>query len=387
VVPPPAPTPVAALARSERLGFSRGITRVVSGRGGSPSSDLGEGDGALGAPGPSVGVAVGAPVKVTDVESLCSCEQSIENAITASSTNRSSRLARSASNSTLWYGWSPRCEGRGVVSLLKARAGGTSVVAPRSEGPIAIEASELSIVYRKTRTSQSFTAVRDVSFVVKRGELVSLIGPSGCGKSSILAAVAGLVPYIGSVSVFGSPISRPGPDRGVVFQAASLLPWRSVERNVRYGLELQHVPKAQAIEATDRALELVGLMAFKDSYPNELSGGMQQRVNFARALVGDPLVLLMDEPFAALDAQTRERLQLEIVDLWQKADKAGIFVTHQIDEAVFLADRVVVLGPGPESEVIEVFDVPLPRPRTPETRNDPVFLELVTELRRLFDLA
>lgn len=274
-----------------------------------------------------------------------------------------------------------------MASLLKTRTREANAATPRPQGAIAIEASNLSIVYRKARTAQSFMAVSDVSFVVKRGELVSLIGPSGCGKSSILAAVAGLVPYVGQISVFGSPISKPGPDRGVVFQAASLLPWRSVERNVRYGLELQHVPKAEAIEASARALELVGLTAFKDSYPNELSGGMQQRVNLARALVGDPLVLLMDEPFAALDAQTRERLQLEIVDLWQKADKAGIFVTHQIDEAVFLADRVVVLGPGPGSTVIQIFDVPLSRPRTPETRNDPVFLDLVTKLRRLFDLA
>jgi NitT/TauT family transport system ATP-binding protein len=267
---------------------------------------------------------------------------------------------------------------------LKTRA---SAAAVEIEGQFAIEVTGLSIAYRKARAAQSFTAVHDVSFNVRRGELVSLIGPSGCGKSSILAAIAGLVPYLGRASVFGSPVTEPGPDRGVVFQSASLLPWRTVERNIRYGLELQRLPKAQAAEATARVLELIGLTDFKDSYPNQLSGGMQQRVNFARALVGDPLVLLMDEPFAALDAQTRERLQLEIVDLWQRAGKAGIFVTHQIDEAVFLADRVVVLGPGPKSRVLEILDVPLPRPRTAEMRNDPAFLGLVTQLRRLFGLA
>jgi len=258
---------------------------------------------------------------------------------------------------------------------------------PAPGGAEGLRVENLSIIYQKTRSSAPLRAVKDVSFSVRPREMISLIGPSGCGKSSILSALAGLVPYQGRAEINGKPIVGPAPDRAFVFQAASLLPWRTVERNIRYGLELLHVPKKDAVAATEKVLELIGLTRFKDMYPSQLSGGMQQRVNFARALVGDPVMLLMDEPFAALDAQTRERLQLEIVDIWQKSDKIGVFVTHQIDEAVFIADQVVVLSPGPESDVVKHFDIPLPRPRTPKTRSDPEFLELVTELRRIFDLA
>jgi NitT/TauT family transport system ATP-binding protein len=258
---------------------------------------------------------------------------------------------------------------------------------PVSDDAEGLRVENLSIVYAKTRSSAPLRAVKDVSFTVRPREMISLIGPSGCGKSSILSALAGLVPYQGRAEIFGEPITGPASDRAFVFQAASLLPWRTVERNIRYGLELQHVPKKEAVAATEKVLELIGLTRFKDMYPGQLSGGMQQRVNFARALVGDPVMLLMDEPFAALDAQTRERLQLEIVDIWQKSDKLGVFVTHQIDEAVFIADQVVVLSPGPESQVVRHFDIPLARPRTAKTRSDPEFLELVTALRRIFDLA
>lgn len=252
---------------------------------------------------------------------------------------------------------------------------------------IALEVENLGIRYSSKRTGNKIVAVDAVSLSVQRGQLVCLIGPSGCGKSSILGALAGLVPYSGRAEVFGKPITGPSPQRTVVFQSASLLPWRTVERNIKYGLELQRVPRKIAAAEAERAMEMVGLTKFRDAYPNELSGGMQQRVNFARALVGDPVVLLMDEPFAALDAQTRERLQLEIADLWQRADKAGVFITHQIDEAVFLADQVVVLGPGPGSRVVGKFDVGLPRPRTAATRDMPEFHEMVGRLRRLFDQA
>ena len=187
--------------------------------------------------------------------------------------------------------------------------------------------------------------------------------------------------------MYGKSIKGPGPDRAVVFQSASLLPWRTVERNIRYGLEIRHISKKAASEATGRVMEMVGLTKFKDAYPNELSGGMQQRVNFARALAGDPDVLLLDEPFAALDAQTRERLQLEIADIWKETDKAGVFITHQIDEAVFLADRIVLLSNGPGSKVAATFEVALERPRSAKTREEPEFLRLVTRMRQLLGMA
>jgi NitT/TauT family transport system ATP-binding protein len=246
----------------------------------------------------------------------------------------------------------------------------------------ALKVDCLKIEYQSKRTKRSFTAVQNVSFSICRGELLCIIGPSGCGKTSVLSALAGLTSYAGTAEVFGKNIAGAGPDRAVVFQAASLLPWRTVEKNIRYGLELQHIPRKPADEAVARAMELVGLTRFKDSFPHELSGGMQQRVNFARALAGDPEVLLLDEPFAALDAQTRERLQLEIADIWQRADKAGVFITHQIDEAVFLADRVVMLSPGPNSTVAAEWEIRLPRPRTAATREDPEFHALITQLRQ-----
>jgi NitT/TauT family transport system ATP-binding protein len=258
----------------------------------------------------------------------------------------------------------------------------SGVDSTRAACATALQVRDLKIEYQSKRTKRTLTAVRDVSFSVGHGELLCVIGPSGCGKTSVLGALAGLVPYCGNAEVYGKSITGPGPDRAVVFQAASLLPWRTVERNIKYGLEIRHVSKKVADEATARVMEMVGLTKFKDSYPNELSGGMQQRVNFARALAGDPDVLLLDEPFAALDAQTRERLQLEIADIWQETDKAGVFITHQIDEAVFLADRVVVLSPGPGSKVAAQFEVALERPRSQATREDPEFLHLVTRMRQ-----
>lgn len=255
-------------------------------------------------------------------------------------------------------------------------------------GTAALAVRELKVQYQSKRTKRKLVAVQDVSFSVRRGELLCVIGPSGCGKTSVLGALAGLVPFCaGQAEVHGRSITGPGPDRAVVFQAASLLPWRTVEKNIKYGLELRHVPKKTADESTARVMEMVGLTKFKDSYPHELSGGMQQRVNFARALAGDPEVLLLDEPFAALDAQTRERLQLEIADIWQEADKAGVFITHQIDEAVFLADRVIVLSPGPGAKVAAEFEINLPRPRSAATREEPEFQNLVTQMRQLLGMA
>ncbi|HEX5116925.1 MAG TPA: ABC transporter ATP-binding protein [Pseudonocardiaceae bacterium] len=252
---------------------------------------------------------------------------------------------------------------------------------------LAVELRNVGVAYGggRGRRSDRFVAVADASFTVGRNELVAIIGPSGCGKSSLLSAIAGLVPFTGDLRVIGEPVNGPGVNRGFVFQAASLLPWRTVLRNTTYGLELRGVSRADRTRAAEQALALVGLTEFQDSYPKQLSGGMQQRVNFARALAADPPVLLMDEPFAALDAQTREHLQAELLSIWELTDKSGIFVTHQIDEAVLLADRVVVLSRGPRSSVARIIDVPLPRPRPADVRSDPKFLRTVAELRSLLD--
>jgi NitT/TauT family transport system ATP-binding protein len=189
--------------------------------------------------------------------------------------------------------------------------------------------------------------------------------------------VAGLIPYdLGGVVIDGKRIEGPGVDRAVVFQHASLLPWRTIAGNVRYGMELQkRFDAATMRERTDYFIKLVGLAGFEKHYPSELSGGMQQRVNLARALASDPLVLLMDEPFAALDAQTREFMQSELLKIWSQARKTVVFITHQISEAVYLADRVTVMSARP-GRVKGVLDIPFDRPRPLSIKRDPRFLEL-----------
>src|SRR5207237_776786 len=188
-----------------------------------------------------------------------------------------------------------------------------------------------------------------ISLSVADGEFMAIVGPSGCGKTTLLNVVAGLLPYDrGSVSIDGRRIRGAGTDRAVVFQHASLLPWRTIAGNVRYGMELHKRFDRTTMRArTDHFLRLVGLVGFERHYPSELSGGMQQRVNLARALATDPVVLLMDEPFAALDAQTREFMQAELLKIWTKAKKTVVFITHQINEAIYLADRVVVMSARP----------------------------------------
>jgi NitT/TauT family transport system ATP-binding protein len=198
------------------------------------------------------------------------------------------------------------------------------------------------------------------------------VGPSGCGKTTLLNIVAGLMPYDrGSVSIDGTPITGAGVDRAVVFQQASLLPWRTIAGNVRYGMELhKRVDRATMLERTDYYIRLVGLVGFERHYPSELSGGMQQRVNLARALATDPAVLLMDEPFAALDAQTREHMQAGLLKIWAEARKTVLFITHQINEAVYLADRVAVLS-GRPGHVKDVFPIPFGRPRPLSVKREP----------------
>jgi NitT/TauT family transport system ATP-binding protein len=206
-------------------------------------------------------------------------------------------------------------------------------------------------------------ALHDVSLSLRDNEFVCLIGPSGCGKTTLLRVVAGLEdPSAGGVYLDGIRIERPGPERGMVFQEYSLFPWRTVLDNVAFGLELKTISKESRYEQARRYLKMVGLERFEQSYPHELSGGMKQRVAIARALVNDPKALLMDEPFGALDAQTRNLIQAELLRIWEEEHKTVLFVTHSVDEAVYLGDRVVLMSARP-GEIKKIFDIDLPRPR------------------------
>jgi NitT/TauT family transport system ATP-binding protein len=216
-------------------------------------------------------------------------------------------------------------------------------------------------------------AIEDFSLDVRDGEFVCVLGPSGCGKTTLLRMIAGLVPKTsGEMILNGKEVSGPGSDRGMVFQEFALFPWRSVRRNVEFGLEVKKMPYEEKWKISQHYIELVGLKGFEDFRPNELSGGMKQRVGIARALANNPDILLMDEPFGALDAQTRNLMQKELLRIWTEDRKTVVFITHSVDEAVFLADRVVVLTTRP-SRVKEIFDVRIPRPRD---RADPEFLGL-----------
>ena len=242
---------------------------------------------------------------------------------------------------------------------------------------IKLQIDGLTKRYYVERDGRQVLALANVSLSVEAGEFVAIVGPSGCGKTTLLNIVAGLLSYDdGSVSIDGQTIRGPGINRAVVFQHASLLPWRTIAGNVRYGMELQKRFDAAAMrERTNAFITLVGLAGFEQHYPSELSGGMQQRVNLARALASDPAVLLMDEPFAALDAQTREHMQLELLKIWSQARKTVVFITHQINEAIYLADRVAVMSPRPGT-VKGVFAVPFDRPRPLALKRDPRFLEI-----------
>src|SRR5579872_5458631 len=214
---------------------------------------------------------------------------------------------------------------------------------------VKLSIEHLSKRYWFEREDREVLAVSDVSLAVEDGEFLAIVGPSGCGKTSLLNIVAGLLPYEeGTVAIDGKKVSGPGTDRAVVFQHSSLLPWRTIAGNVRYGMEMQRrFDESKMRERAEHFIKMVGLTGFEKHYPNELSGGMQQRVNPARALAADPVVLLMDEPFAALDAQTREFMQAELLKIWTQARKTVLFITHQINEAVYLADRVVVMSARP----------------------------------------
>ncbi len=227
------------------------------------------------------------------------------------------------------------------------------------------------------------TALQDISLGVERGEFISLIGPSGCGKSTLLRVIGDLVaPTAGDVSVNGKPAHRARLDReyGIIFQAAVLYDWRTVAKNIALPLELLKWDRARRAARVAEMVELVELTGFERHYPWQLSGGMQQRVAIARALSFEPALLLMDEPFGALDEMTRERLNLELLRIWADIGSTVIFVTHSISEAVFLSTRVVIMSPRP-GRIAAVVPVDLPQPRGVATREDPRFFELVTEVR------
>ncbi len=232
-------------------------------------------------------------------------------------------------------------------------------------------------VTRRPQGLQAVQALQDVSFEVHDREFVSILGPSGCGKTTCLRILAGLAGYDeGLVTVNGRPIRGPGRDRAVVFQSYNLFPWKTVAENAEFGLKLHGVAREERRKRLQPYLELVGLTGFEDHYPHQLSGGMQQRVGIARALATDPDILLMDEPFASIDAQTRELLQDELLRILAQASKTVVFITHSIDEAVYLSDRVLVFRPRPGS-VSHSFDVPLPRPRwTYKARSEPEFVRI-----------
>jgi NitT/TauT family transport system ATP-binding protein len=227
----------------------------------------------------------------------------------------------------------------------------------------------------------------DISVDVADGEFVSIVGPSGCGKTTFLRIVDGLeAPDHGEIAIDGRRMTRPGPDRAFVFQADSLLPWRTVWSNAAIGLEIRGNVTAEERRRVRALLELVGLRGFERYYPRQLSGGMRQRVNLARALAVDPAVLLMDEPFAALDAQTREIMQTELLRIWSQARKTVLFITHQIDEAVYLSDRVLVFGRRP-GRIQEDLHIDLPRPREIAIKRSPEFTHYVDHIWSLIESA
>lgn len=228
-----------------------------------------------------------------------------------------------------------------------------------------------------TQRGTRFEALHDVSLQVGDGEFISIVGASGCGKTTLLRIVDSLIaPTSGEIRVDGRPVDKPGPDRGFVFQQDALFPWRTVLDNVTFGLEVQGRGKAAARARADGLVKLVGLAGFEHHFPHELSGGMRQRANLARALTIDPAILLMDEPFASLDSQTREIMQSELLRIWRTNRKTVLFVTHQIDEAVYLADRVVVMTSRP-GQIKAILPVTIPRPRELSVKRRPEFLEIV----------
>jgi len=258
-------------------------------------------------------------------------------------------------------------------------------VTPQRPASAIIEIDRVSQVFQ-TSARKDHLALSDISLTIEEGAFVSILGPSGCGKSTLLYIVGGFVsPTSGAAKIKGKAITEPGPDRGPVFQEFALFPWKTVLGNVMYGPRQQGVRVTEA-EAQSRALiEMVGLKGYENFYPKELSGGMKQRVALARTLAYHPEVLLMDEPFGALDAHTRTRLQNDLLNIWERDRKTVLFVTHSVDEAVFLSDKVVMMSKSP-GRIRQVIDIDLPRPRRRnELLLDARYQKYVVDIERMFD--
>src|SRR5260370_5302560 len=272
------------------------------------------------------------------------------------------------------------------MKVLSSRPDAHAESAPAHKQATAmIEIDHVSQTF-ETSGRQHHLALSEISLTIGDGAFVSILGPSGCGKSTLLYIVGGFVnPTEGVAKVKGRAITGPGPDRGPVFQEFALFPWKNVLGNVMYGPRQQGVPRAEAEAQSRRLIEMVGLKGFENFYPKELSGGMKQRVAIARTLAYKPAVLLMDEPFGALDAHTRTRLQNDLLNIWERDRKTVLFVTHSVDEAVFLSDKVVVMTRSP-GRIKEVVDIDLPRPRRrPTLLLHPRYHKYVVEIERMID--
>lgn len=241
-----------------------------------------------------------------------------------------------------------------------------------------IEISGLSKVYKGR--NGDVTALQNTDLTIRQNEFVCVVGPSGCGKTTLLNIIAGLEEATsGSVKVDGNEVKGPGKDRGVVFQQYALFPWKTVQKNVEFGLKLRGLSKKERMETAQRYLEIVGLKDFAQAYPKELSGGMKQRVAIARAYAVQPEVLLMDEPFGALDAQTRAQLQEELLKTWQREQKTCFFITHDVEEAVILAQKVIIMSARP-GRIKEIVEVDIPYPRDQSTKLDERFVQIKNEI-------
>ncbi|MDX2186946.1 MAG: ABC transporter ATP-binding protein [Opitutaceae bacterium] len=248
--------------------------------------------------------------------------------------------------------------------------------------PVTLEVRDLTRRFEKP-DGGLHTALEGLSFTTHRREFVCILGPSGCGKSTLLRLLAGLdQPTSGGVLLDGRPVTEPGPERGVVFQSYTLFPWLTVRANVMYGLRIRGMDTSEAEQEARQWLALVGLQAFENAYPAQLSGGMKQRVAIARALANNPRILLMDEPFGALDAQTRAQMQQHLLQIWRNVDVTILFITHDIDEAIYLADRILVLKANP-GRLNELIEVPVPRPRSPSQFLSPEFLATKAHIESL----
>jgi NitT/TauT family transport system ATP-binding protein len=246
---------------------------------------------------------------------------------------------------------------------------------------VILRVNKLSKIFQSGK--KQVTALNNISFQTHRREFLCIIGPSGCGKSTLIRILAGLDTATGGeVLLDGMPVNGPGRERGMVFQGYTLFPWLTVKKNVMFGLRMNNVSKHEAEKQAGEWLDLIGLDKFADAYPHQLSGGMKQRVAIVRALVNHPRILLMDEPFSALDAQTRARMQAYLLEIWKKVDITVVFITHDLDEAIFLADRILVLSTHP-GELQELIEVPLERPRRAAQFNSEEFAAIKHRLEML----